>query len=404
MASFLSFCKKSGTVGQPTVPDFLAFQIQISRFPDFFPSYSIAMDTDSQARGGRGGRSWGVPNYRNDILINVVEEYHPQGLEGWRGVALAYQRESMEATLRWEEDLRDNWNRKLCNRMQKPTGKPGVLTFRCIEIERHIQDEANAAILGADLAESAHSRDDGRSALSDVVAEDTAFDDVGNDGDEEDEEVVAVNAAEDNENAVAVVMVCPRPQSLPVFVGRGVGVSIEESPGAFIVPGVGASSAVFSSSASRGGNTRKTNTPAPPRRSPTSLSSNISSGGSSAAPPPSQSGSTCGRIHPEKRKGRKSQFLFMAQLSRKTNLAEIFSKARSGTITHKNKKILTAVNHLHIMHAWSQANFIYFRAMVYFSFRKLRIYGICVFRVSQKRVQIKLRCCWLSLERTGRMS
>jgi hypothetical protein len=45
----------------------------------------------------------------------------------------------------------------------------------------------------------------------------------------------------------------------------------------------------------------------------------------------------------KKRKGRKSQFLFTAQLLRKTNLAEIFSKARSGTIAHKNKKIITAV-------------------------------------------------------------
>ena len=41
-----------------------------------------------------------------------------------------------------------------------------------------------------------------------------------------------------------------------------------------------------------------------------------------------QSGSTnCGGIHTEKKqKGRKSQFLFTAQLLRKTNLAEIFSK------------------------------------------------------------------------------
>jgi len=43
--------------------------------------------------------SGGVPNYRNDILINVVEEYLSQGLEAWRGVALAYQRESTELTL-----------------------------------------------------------------------------------------------------------------------------------------------------------------------------------------------------------------------------------------------------------------------------------------------------------------
>jgi len=163
----------------------------------------------------------------------------------------------MEATLRWGEDLRDNWNRKLCNRMQKPTGKPGVLTdriFQCIEIERCIQDEANATILGADSAESGHSCNDGGSALLEVVADNTLFDDVGNDDDgdkdKEDEEVVAVNAPDD-ENVTAVTMVCPRPQSLPAFVGPGIGVSTVESPGALIVPGVGASSAV-ASSASRG--------------------------------------------------------------------------------------------------------------------------------------------------------
>jgi hypothetical protein len=50
----------------------------------------------------------------------------------------------------------------------------------------------------------------------------------------------------------------------------------------------------------------------------------------------------CGEIHSEKRKGRKSQFLFTAQLLRKMNLAEIFSEARSGTIAHKKKRI-TAV-------------------------------------------------------------
>ena len=81
----------------------------------------------------------------------------------------------MEAVLRRGEDVRDNWNKKLCNRMMKPTGKPGVNNdriFRCIEIERLIQDEAVVAILGAESVESAHSRDDGESALSDVAAED----------------------------------------------------------------------------------------------------------------------------------------------------------------------------------------------------------------------------------------
>ena len=104
--------------------------------------------------------------------------------------------------------------------MQKPTGKPGVLSdriYRCIAIECRIQDEADAAILGADLAESGHSRNDGDNALSEIVADDP-FDDFGNNGDEEDvevaavnvEEVAAVNAAD--ENAAAVAMVRPRPQ------------------------------------------------------------------------------------------------------------------------------------------------------------------------------------------------
>ena len=109
------------------------------------------MDTNSQTRGGRAGRPIGAPNYQNDILIEVVELYLPQGLEAWRAVALAYQRDFMEALLRRGEDLRDNWNKKLCNRMQKPTGKPGVNTdriFRCIEIERRIQDDAATGHFG----------------------------------------------------------------------------------------------------------------------------------------------------------------------------------------------------------------------------------------------------------------
>ena len=169
----------------------------------------------------------------------------------------------MEVSLCRGEDLRENWNRKLCNRMQKPTGKPGVLSdriYRCIEIERCIQDEANAAILGADSAESGHSLDDGDSALSEVVADD-AFNDVGKDGDEENEEVAAINTEEvaavnaADENVAAVTTVRTRPQSLPAFVGGGVGASSVESP-AFVVHGVGASSAV-SSTASQGGRLAK---------------------------------------------------------------------------------------------------------------------------------------------------
>jgi hypothetical protein len=34
-----------------------------------------------------------MPNYKNDILIDIVKRMLPQGLEAWREVALAYQRE-----------------------------------------------------------------------------------------------------------------------------------------------------------------------------------------------------------------------------------------------------------------------------------------------------------------------
>ena len=65
------------------------------------------------------------------------------------------------------------------------------------------------ANLDADSAESGHSHDNGNSALLDVVADD-AFGDVGDDGDEDDDEMAAVNAAD--ENVVAVAMASPRPQ------------------------------------------------------------------------------------------------------------------------------------------------------------------------------------------------
>ena len=129
-ADFLTFFQKSGSGGRPTNPDFWPSRSRFPNCPDFLPSYSSAMDADSQARGGRVGRSGGVPNYKNDILIDVVELYLPRGLEAWREVALAYQRESMETVLRRGGDLRDN-------RMQKPKGKPGVLSDRRSYLPMH---------------------------------------------------------------------------------------------------------------------------------------------------------------------------------------------------------------------------------------------------------------------------
>ena len=58
------------------------------------------MDTDSQTRGGHAGCPFSAPNYKNNILIEIVERYLPQGLEAWNAVALQYQIESNKLALR----------------------------------------------------------------------------------------------------------------------------------------------------------------------------------------------------------------------------------------------------------------------------------------------------------------
>jgi hypothetical protein len=120
---------------------------------------------------------------------------------------LEYQSKSTEANLRRGEDLRDNWNKKLCNRMIKPTGKPGLIRnriVRCIAIERRIMEKANAAILGVDSAESGHSGNDGDSAFSNVMEDGAEAADGGvafqfsgehDEGGKEDEEVTAATNA-----------------------------------------------------------------------------------------------------------------------------------------------------------------------------------------------------------------
>ena len=66
----------------------------------------------------RGSHQPGHPNYQNNILISIVERLLPNGNEGWRLVALAYQQESGEENLHYEDDLKKNWFCKLCNNMK----------------------------------------------------------------------------------------------------------------------------------------------------------------------------------------------------------------------------------------------------------------------------------------------
>ena len=65
--------------------------------------------------GGRGGRPPGARNYRNDILIDIVDKMRPIGLEAWKAVAAAYMVDAAEESPRDAKDLRDHWVKKLCN-------------------------------------------------------------------------------------------------------------------------------------------------------------------------------------------------------------------------------------------------------------------------------------------------
>ena len=219
------------------------------------------MDDESQAQTACGRHPPGAVNYPNTLLIDIVEQLLPQGLEGWREVAVEYQQGLNEANLCRGEDVHDNRVKRLCKNMKKPTGKPGDLLdrhYRCLAIERHIQDRANAAILGVDSAESSHCGDDGSkdSDVDDGVA-DAAYDgaaegdDVGgppadiqfspvhpeNEVDDVDEEVVAANnvgelneAAARGEDAARA-----RPQLLPLLNQASSAVSSSASRGGGVV-------------------------------------------------------------------------------------------------------------------------------------------------------------------------
>ena len=70
-------------------------------------------------------RRRGSKNYKNDVLIDIVAKFLPNGELGWKTVAVAYQEQSREEVLRDHADIKKHWIKKLCNEMKKPTGATG---------------------------------------------------------------------------------------------------------------------------------------------------------------------------------------------------------------------------------------------------------------------------------------
>ena len=97
------------------------------------------------------GRQTGAQNYKNKVLIDIVGTILPNGGIGWQAVANAYHEVSKEKTVRDPNDLRRHWIKKLCNNMNKPTGRtgePGDRIHRCMAIEKKIMNKTNSGMLG----------------------------------------------------------------------------------------------------------------------------------------------------------------------------------------------------------------------------------------------------------------
>jgi hypothetical protein len=151
------------------------------------------------SRGGGGGRGGGGRvngkwNYKNDVLIKIVEDLRPYGSEGWASVSAQYREASEEDDFRDPKDLKEHWIWKLCNNYKKPTGKtgePGDRIHRCQEIDRLINLDNEARVMGATSGEE-EEIDDGyvSSGMEDISAG-------GNDGhaDQDDAEGGAENTA-----------------------------------------------------------------------------------------------------------------------------------------------------------------------------------------------------------------
>ncbi len=86
-------------------------------------------------------RTKGSVNYKNDVLINIINKLLPNGEVAWEAVCTAYFTQSKEKVLRNTMDARKHWIKNLCNNMQKRTGRTGENGDRihqCMLIEKKL--------------------------------------------------------------------------------------------------------------------------------------------------------------------------------------------------------------------------------------------------------------------------
>lgn len=131
----------------------------------------------------KGGRAAGVPNYQNDVLINVIEAVLPDGPLQWSIVAQRYQEASGEREIRDGHDIKRHFttHKSLCNNGKKVTGSsaPKPQVARCQDIWQKILRKSAASNCGGgsssdDMSETENERE---SFVDENFDDDTQFDD-----------------------------------------------------------------------------------------------------------------------------------------------------------------------------------------------------------------------------------
>lgn len=122
----------------------------------------------------------GVKNYRNDLLIGVIDAIKPTGSESWKQVAVLYQDASKEAETRDFEDIKRYWTQKLCNGFKKPTGRTGASDadqiHRCQAIHHKILESTASTMCGFEDDDENHDESDAEDDAGSETSED--FEDI----------------------------------------------------------------------------------------------------------------------------------------------------------------------------------------------------------------------------------
>ncbi len=141
-------------------------------------------------------RTKGSVNYKNKVLIKIINELLPNGEVAWEAVCTAYFNQSKEKALRNTTDMRKHWIKNLCNNMQKPTGrtgKNGDQIHQCMLIEKKIIKKTHSGMIGLSSDSDSLSCNDGdensgggaaegagRNDVLDALDLDLEYDDEGN--------------------------------------------------------------------------------------------------------------------------------------------------------------------------------------------------------------------------------